>query len=609
MRGRSIRVLVLALLILGVSVAALGFKEIHIDVPGFPEVDRVGNGPLGLKLGLDLRGGGFLIYQADTDPRTEVTFAESVTVASVEGVLEELGFKEFDVVAKDGRTFTITTTKLDNVQRQELETTLAEKLGAIDSFRVNERPEPTVDDMKGVEETIKRRVNLFGTEQPIIQRFGDDRIIVQLPGASGAHTEVVFNGPPVDIDDEPVGAAELGRVLDELGYEDFEVDPQDDRTFRLKTVSLNASERQELQVTLAQRFGSIESFQVAGGIEQAKALIRQTARLELTERTCLNPSQDPLCTISFADEPISDPNLGGDDLIDAYATPDPVTSEWVVIIQFNSRGADLFSDHTQRIYQQPETKRTAFFLDEEAVFVPVARDWIRNGISQLSGNFTREEARNLAIQLKSGSLPVSLKLVQESDVDALLGAESLRKSLIAGLVGLGLVLVFMVVYYRMAGVVAALSLTFYAIIVLSIFKLFPITLTLSGIAGFLLSIGMAVDANILIFERMKEEVRIGRTLASSMEVGFNRAWPAIRDSNISTFITCGVLIWFGSRLGGELVTGFALTLFVGVAVSMFTAVVVSRNLLQVMAWIGLGRRINLFTPERIQRPATTMGRR
>ena len=156
--------------------------------------------------------------------------------------------------------------------------------------------------------------------------------------------------------------------------------------------------------------------------------------------------------------------------------------------------------------------------------------------------------------------------------------------------GLGLVLAFMIAYYRLAGVVAAFALVFYAVMVLSVFKLIPITLELAHIGGFILSVGMAVDANILIFERMKEEVRIGRTLASSMEVGFSRAWPAIRDSNVSTMITCLVLLWFGDRLGGGLVTGVAISLFIGVAASMFTAVVVSRNLLQLMAFAGLGQR-------------------
>ena len=156
-------------------------------------------------------------------------------------------------------------------------------------------------------------------------------------------------------------------------------------------------------------------------------------------------------------------------------------------------------------------------------------------------------------------------------------------------------------------VVATVALISYSLIVLALFKLIPITLTLSHIGGFILSIGMAVDANVLIFERMKEELRIGRTLASSMEVGFSRAWPAIRDGNVSTLITCLVLIWFGDRLGGGLVTGFAISLGIGVLVSMFTAVVVSRNLLQVLAWIGLSSHISLFTPERVQRASESVG--
>ena len=206
-------------------------------------------------------------------------------------------------------------------------------------------------------------------------------------------------------------------------------------------------------------------------------------------------------------------------------------------------------------------------------------------------------------------MPVPLNIIQESDVAALLGSESLKQSLYAGIVGLGLVMIFMVAYYRMAGIVAAVALIVYALLALAVFKLVPITLTLSHIGGFILSVGMAVDANVLIFERMKEEVRIGRTLASAMEVGFNRAWPAIRDGNVSTLITCGVLIWFGDRLGGGLITGFAISLGIGVIVSMFTAVVVSRNLLQLLAWVGFSRRINLFTPERLQRSGGATARR
>ena len=349
---------------------------------------------------------------------------------------------------------------------------------------------------------------------------------------------------------------------------------------------------------------AIESFGVTSGIDEAKKLIGQTATLEFKERTCT----DQNC-ISFDD---ADIGLTGDDLESAYAATSEIEPGWVINIAFNDRGSEIFGELTRRIVGV-RTKRIAVLLDEDVLLAPVARAWIRDGRSQISGGtfdpFTREEARTLAIQLESGRLPVPLKIIQESDVQALLGSESLKQSLFAGLVGLGLVMVFMVAYYRMAGIVAAVSLVVYALLVLAVFKLIPVTLTLSHIGGFILSVGMAVDANVLIFERMKEEVRIGRTLASAMEVGFNRAWPAIRDGNVSTLITCGVLIWFGDRLGGGLITGFAISLGIGIIASMFTAVVVSRNLLQLLAWIGFSRRINLFTPERVQRSSGATVRR
>jgi preprotein translocase subunit SecD len=383
--------------------------------------------------------------------------------------------------------------------------------------------------------------------------------------------------------------------LAEAGYEDFNIEFDDAMNFTVRSNTVSSQIQGQAFAAIVTQIGAVNRFEVISGIDDAKALIGQTARLEFKERTCENQS----CT-TFSD---ADLGLTGDDLSRAEASANQIGIGWVVNIQFNSRGSDIFSELTRRISttEAQATKRIAIIMDGRELLAPVARAWIRDGRTQITGNFNREEARSLAIQIEAGSLDVPLRLIQESDVDALLGSESLKNSLIAGLVGLGLVFIFMILYYRMAGVVAAFALVFYAIVVLAIFKMIPITLELAHIGGFILSIGMAVDANILIFERMKEEVRIGRTLASSMEVGFSRAWPAIRDSNISTMITCVVLLWFGDRLGGGLVTGVAISLFIGVAVSMFTAVVVSRNLLQLMAWIGLGGRIELFTPESLNR--------
>ena len=657
MRARSIRLSIGILLILGIALAALGFKTINIDIPGFPEVNRDGSGPFGLKLGLDLRGGGHLVYQADTGSRFDLTFAEPVDFSELSAALNDLRFGADELAleglqiiprdlsltqseipaaddsesstesqVEDGETAApaddadtaedetpapevVVTPVVTRVQirtslftdsdprRTELRSRLAEQFGEISLFQVSDIGEPTRDQMEGVLDNINRRVNRFGTEEPIIQIFGDDRIIVQLPGASGSVSEIRFAEPVIETED----LTALPILLESAGFEDFEIDGSSgDRTFRVTSDTIGSAIQSAALSSLGEQIGPIESFEVTSGIDEAKDLIGQTASLEFKERTC----QTELC-INFTD---SDLGLTGDDLRRAEAGTDPLGVGWVVNIEFRGPGTDVFSDLTRRI-QNVETKRIAVFMDDEELVAPVARAWIRDGRTQVSGNFTRDEARTLAIQLESGRLPVPLKLIQESDVDALLGSESLRNSLLAGLVGLGLVLVFMVVYYRMAGVVAAAALVFYAIVVLAIFKMIPITLELAHIGGFILSIGMAVDANVLIFERMKEEVRIGRTLASSMEVGFSRAWPAIRDSNISTMITCLVLLWFGDRLGGGLVTGVAISLFIGVAVSMFTAVIVSRNLLQLMAFVGLGGRINLFTPEPVQRAQPAAGSR
>lgn len=583
-RERSIRLSVLVVLILAVSAASLAFPEVRINLPGSNVFTRGSSGPLGLKLGLDLRGGGHLVYQADTETRVDVVFGEEITATQIVDAANEISIP-ISVKAKGNNTFTITSDIFDVETRDRLETGLNVKFESLEIFQAIETPPPTPDQMEGVLDIINRRVNAFGTEEPIIQTIGDDRIVVQLPGATGSITRVTFS--------EPVEREDVLTVLVRLEQPFTSLDQDGPRTFRIKTNTLGASRKDEIRNTLAEQLGvPVESFQVNSGIDEAKSLIGQTALLEFKERTC----SDRFC-IDFTD---SDIGLTGDDLERADPVVDSTGIGWSISIQFNDRGTDIFSDLTRRI-AGVETKRIAIILDDEQLLAPVARAWIRDGRSEITGNFTREEVRTRSIQLDSGRLPVPLKIIQESDVDALLGSESLKRSLMAGIVGLGLVMLFMVAYYRMAGLVAAVSLVVYSLIVLAIFKMIPITLTLSHIGGFILSIGMAVDANVLIFERMKEEVRIGRTLASSMEVGFNRAWPAIRDGNFSTLITCIVLIWFGDRLGGGLITGFAISLMIGVFASMFTAVVVSRNLLQLLAWIGLGRKISLFTPERLRR--------
>ena len=663
MRSRSVRLTIVILLILGLALAALGFRSIYIDIPGLPTLDREGAGPLGLKLGLDLSGGGHLVYQADTGSRFDVTLLEPTNLQDIATALsgfrfgdEELPLEDYQVFPRDvefvqrevpapvsitvedaedqeettedeeaapgdaaaesegaepqaqgegeeeppepqfetialASIFQVRMPLLDpdDPRRTGLRDSIEDALGQVSQFRVTDIDEPTAGDMEGVLHNITRRVNRFGTEEPIIQIFGDDRIIVQLPGASGSTTELAFADPVDDI-------GVLTGALTAAGYQDVNVERIDDRSFRILSGIVGTEVETATREALTEAIAAPTQLNVSSAIDEAKSLIGQTALLEFKERTC-----DTIICANFTD---ADLGLTGDDLERAEAAADPVGLGWVVNLQFDGRGSDIFSELTRRI-ADVQTKRIAIFMDDQEILAPVSRAWIRDGRTQISGNFTREEARTLGIQLESGRLQVPLKLIQESDVGPVLGAESLRNSLRAGLVGLGLVLIFMVAYYRMAGVVAACALAFYAVMVLAVFKLIPITLELAHIGGFILSIGMAVDANILIFERMKEEVRIGRTLASSMEVGFSRAWPAIRDSNISTMITCLVLLWFGDRLGGGLVTGVAISLFIGVAASMFSAVVVSRNLLQLLAFVGLGQRIGLFTPERVARGSGT----
>ena len=593
MRGRSIRLSIIILFILGISLAALACRDVNIDLPGFPALQRGGNGPLGLKLGLDLRGGTHLVYQADTGTVTSVTFSEDANEEDINRVLEDSDLLSFEVTIEDSRQVRIKTSLMDEAARTALQDALEAEVAPIQLFDFSETPNPTSDQMDGVLKIINRRVNLSGTEEPIVQRFGEDRIVVQLPGAGGSVTNVEFS--------EPTSTADLEDLLLRRGFENYtinaESDAESDRVFRIRTRSMNRDQREDFEIILSVGIGAIDSFRVTGGIEEAKKLIGDTARLEFKERSCT----DDTC-LTFTD---ADLGLTGDDLDNAFASTSQNTGEWTINIQFDGRGADIFSDLTQRIAGD-QTKRIAILLDDELLLAPVSRAWIPDGRSVITGGvggFAREEARTISIQLNSGRLPVPLRLIQESDVDALLGSQSLSASLLAGVLGLGLVMVFMIAYYRMAGVVASVALVFYGVVVLAVSKMLPLTLTFPHIGGFLLSIGLAVDANILIFERMKVEIRVGRTLASSMEVGFNRAWPAIRDGNLSTLITCGVLLWFGSRLGGGLINGFAISLGIGVLVSMFTAVVVSRNLLQLLAWIGFSRRIGLFTPEGAQRPS------
>jgi preprotein translocase subunit SecD len=304
-------------------------------------------------------------------------------------------------------------------------------------------------------------------------------------------------------------------------------------------------------------------------VNQAIEMIGQTAQLRFFE-----PADSASLSAGFKPT-----DLTGKDLVRSRVQFDNNTGKPVVGLQFNTDGAKEFAEITARNVGQP----VAIFLDNEPLTIPKVEEAITGGEAVINGNFTVESAEKLAVQLNAGALPVPIKIVEQRSVGASLGTESVVKSLRAGLIGLGMVIFFMAAYYGGLGVLADVGLLIYGLLTLAIYKLIPVTLTLPGIAGFLLSVGMAVDANILVFERMKEEVRAGKERKLAMELGFGRAWDSIRDANACTIITSLVLLnpfsWPFLNTSG-MVRGFALTLLMGVLLSLFTGIVITRTILR-----------------------------
>lgn len=318
-------------------------------------------------------------------------------------------------------------------------------------------------------------------------------------------------------------------------------------------------------------------------LNQAIGLIGKTAQLSFWEgistesaKTTSNeasPSAIPLGMEILFPNP-SKTNLTGSDLKQTSVTFDPNTGNPQVQLVFTQEGAKKFAEITKRNVG----KIVSIVLDKDIIEAPQVREPILDGNAVITGSFTTNQAKSLSIQLNAGALPIPLSVLEQRSVGATLGEESLGKSLFAGGLGFLIIVVFMTVLYGRLGIIASAALILYTLFVLAIFKIIPVTLTLAGIAGFILSIGMAVDANILIFERLKEELRTGRKLEVAIELGFSRAWTSIRDSNVSSLITSGILYYFGTGT----VRGFALTLAIGVLVSMFSAIVVTRTFLRII---------------------------
>jgi len=393
----------------------------------------------------------------------------------------------------------------------------------------------STDNLRAARTIVERRVNGLGVTEPLVQERGQRRISVELPGI----------------------------------------------------------EKPEQAVALLKETGLLEFVDVGRQPVAAGTLIRTTGS------TALPSNVEALAAESKAGKQVKQEDviyptiMSGADLESANVTRNSNTGEYVISFTLNEKGTQIFGDHT--------TKSTgaylAIVLDGAVISSPTIREPITSGTGQISGQFTADSANQLALQLRYGALPVPLKVVNTRTIGPTLGQDSVRLSQNAGLIGFFTVALFMILYYRLPGLVAVMALAMYSAITFALFKIIPVTLTLPGIAGFVLSVGVAVDANILIFERMKEELRGGRRLAKALDEGFGRAWPSIRDSNISSLITCAILYWFGSSFGASLVQGFALTLALGIAVSLFTALVATRTMLHTVlfrvdaekrpSWLGL----------------------
>lgn len=429
--------------------------------------------------------------------------------------------------------------------------------GAQLTIQVNptkEQPDvkPTAEDVEAVQRVLENRINEFGVSETTVQTIGEDKILIQLPGES----------KPEEAERRLKGTAKLEFKQQKQGTEgDFIAESQVNQQLKAQRNFFSQQEGEENQAKLA----------------------------EIKES--LTKSNQAIATL------FESVGLTGTNLTDARPQPDATGNRWEVAINFDDAGGKKFAELTKNL--AGTGRSIGIFLDDDLISSPVvgpefADTGIAGGRAVITGNFDLEGAKDLGIQIKGGSLPFPVAVVENRTVGATLGQDSIRRSIIAACVGLVLVLIFMVLYYRLPGLIADGALIVYALLTLASYALVGVTLTLPGIAGFILSIGMAVDANVLIFERTREELRAGKTLYRSVESGFFRAFSSILDSNVTTAIACLALLWLGSGL----VKGFAVTLLIGVVVSMFTAVTCSRTLmlLVVLSLPKVRQKPELFCP-------------
>jgi len=424
--------------------------------------------------------------------------------------------------------------------------------------------------LDGAKKVIERRVNAFGVAESEVNRLGNDRIAVELPGIK----------PSEAVD--KIGRTALLEFCEPLRDSGGNIAVVQSGTVSYQ--SQTCEPVRDPQGNIIVNGGSIKYVAWASGSNpiDRNTIVWQPATADLNGQPV----------------PLTGKYLKPDTTTVVSA---PITGKPLLTFQFNGDGAKISGDVTDRLSQQKLP--LAVFLDGQpikgdnnTIIAPNVQGKITDN-GEITG-LSLNDARNLSTLLNTGAFPVPLQVISQQDVDATLGETAVRDSVIAGEVALLIIMAFMILYYRLPGVMASAALLVYTSFVLAIFKLWPVTLTLSGVAAFVLSLGMAVDANILIFERMKEELRVGRSLVAALEDGFTRAWSSIRDSNVSTLITCAILYWFGNQFNESAIKGFAITLAVGVLVSLFSAITVTRTFMYLLINVRpLARQLWLFVPD------------
>jgi len=395
--------------------------------------------------------------------------------------------------------------------------------------------------MEAARRIVENRVNSLGLTEPVVQSQGERRIIVELPGI-----------------ENPEQAVETIRGTALLEFVDAGSSPVLPDTVVTTTLGGPA----------------IAQGSVITDTSSVTATLTGEDTSPVDPETTVTETQQ---TQPQATDRVFETILTGADL--ANVGLDLQQNEYFIPFELNQDAAETFAQYTRANVGS----FLCIVLDKQVISCPRIREPIPGGRGSISGGFTLETARQLAIQLRYGALPMPLRVESFNRVGATLGEQSVNRSVRAGVIGLSVVLLFMLVYYRLPGGLADLALIIYVLINVALYKLIPITLTLPGIAGFILSAGMAVDANILIFERMKEELRAGRPLSRAIELGFSRAWPSIRDGQLSTLIITAILFFFGTNFGASIVKGFAITLALGTMVNLFTAVFATRTFVQQVA--------------------------